>query len=227
MRGTSMKGSIMRSASTSPRLYVYKLTTDNGGAPCIKRGLLSLAICKPNIRRTAQRGDWIFGFGGRDLGKRLIYIARVTKRLESGSYYMDDAYKGRDDRIYRCEDGEFVLRRGAKYHGDASQLEHDLGVPPRYVRAVALLSDDFMYWGKKGATDYQEHFPRVAALLDRLTQGHRVNLSEAERTEFVGLQRSQWQAHPHTKVLGPPTQGDRGRLCNRAEGTFGSARLEP
>lgn len=212
-----------RAAGTSPRLYVYKLTTDNGGAPCIKRGLLSLAICKPIIRRKAraQPRDWIFGFGGRDLRGRLIYIARVTERLENGSYYVDDAYKGRDDRVYRREDGKFVVRSGAKYHSDGTQLEHDLGKPPEYTRAVTLLSDDFRYWGKTGTSDYREQFPAVAALLDRLTQGHRVNLSDAEGRELVELQRSQWQAHPNTKVLGPPSEGDRRKVCNRSEGSVG------
>jgi hypothetical protein len=32
----------------------YKLTADNGGAPCVRYGLLSLAICKPMIRKTAR-----------------------------------------------------------------------------------------------------------------------------------------------------------------------------
>src|SRR5436309_3565884 len=80
-----------RASGTSPlRVYVYKLTVDNGGAPCVTRRLLSLAICKPNIRARACPGDWIFGFGGKDLGGRLLYIARVSERLENGSYYRDD-----------------------------------------------------------------------------------------------------------------------------------------
>ena len=40
-----------------PRIYFYKLTTDNGGAPCVQDNLLSLAICKPMIRMAAQVGD--------------------------------------------------------------------------------------------------------------------------------------------------------------------------
>src|SRR2546425_921365 len=122
------------SVNGTSRLYVYKLTTDNGGAPCVKRGLLSLAICKPSIRRTAHEDDWIFGFGGKDLGSRLIYIARVTKVVKNGSYYVDGAYERRDDRIYRRgEDGKFVVRVGATYHGKGSQLEHDLRGPPLYA----------------------------------------------------------------------------------------------
>jgi hypothetical protein len=37
-----------------PRLCVYKVTHDHGAAPCVDGGrLLTLAICKPMIRRTA------------------------------------------------------------------------------------------------------------------------------------------------------------------------------
>jgi Nucleotide modification associated domain 2 len=43
-------------------IYFYKLTADNGGAPCVRHGLLSLAICKPMIRKTAEEGDLTFGF---------------------------------------------------------------------------------------------------------------------------------------------------------------------
>ncbi|MFM8479413.1 MAG: hypothetical protein ACKOEO_26795 [Planctomycetaceae bacterium] len=45
------------------KVYVYKIVVDNGGAPCVHDRLLSLAICKPAIRRTAQAGDLIFAFG--------------------------------------------------------------------------------------------------------------------------------------------------------------------
>jgi len=37
-----------------PKIYFYKLTCDDGGAPCVQDGLLSLAICKPMIRSTAE-----------------------------------------------------------------------------------------------------------------------------------------------------------------------------
>ena len=156
-------------ADTSSRLYVYKLTTDNGGAPCIQRGLLSLAICKPSIRRKAQENDWISGFGGTGLGNRLIYIARVTQHLENGSYYVSLAYSDRADRIYRREPGGYVVRKGAKYHSTGGELEHDLGKHPKYRSAVTLLSDDFRYWGERGTSAYRERYPAVAVLLGRLT----------------------------------------------------------
>ncbi|MCB1128636.1 MAG: hypothetical protein KDM81_19225, partial [Verrucomicrobiae bacterium] len=70
-------------------IYVYRMTADNGGAPCVYRRLLSLAICKPMIRRTAEVGSLVFGFGGKRLGERLIYVARITEKPEVGAYYRE------------------------------------------------------------------------------------------------------------------------------------------
>jgi hypothetical protein len=53
-----------------------------------------------------------------------------------------------------------------------------------------------------------------------------VNLSNQVRQELVELRDAQWRAHPNTKVLGPPSQGDRRKACNRSEGGIRSARLE-
>jgi Nucleotide modification associated domain 2 len=207
------------------RFYVYKLTADNGGAPCTYRGLLSLAICKPSIRRTAKRGAWIFGFGGKDIGAgRLIYIAQITCRVEGGSYYVDERYEGRPDRIYRREGGRFVLRPKARYHDDGSQLVRDLGTPLSYPNAITLMSEEFRYWGKNGSSDYQDRLPGITALLNRLGQGHRVNFSEEVRQELIELRDSEWRAHPRVKVLGQPTEGDQAKLCNSSEGGIRSCR---
>jgi len=62
---------------SSPKIYVYKLTADNGGAPCVQDNLLSLAICKPMIRKKAKEGALIFGFGAKNYSERLIYNAHV------------------------------------------------------------------------------------------------------------------------------------------------------
>jgi hypothetical protein len=45
--------------------------------------MCSLAICKPGIRSTARKGDWVAGLGSRnahsgDLSGRLVYAIRVA-----------------------------------------------------------------------------------------------------------------------------------------------------
>jgi hypothetical protein len=79
------------------RNYVYKLTSDDGGAPCVFNSVLSLAICKPMIRASAKKGDWLFGFGGKEkpMSERLIYIAEVTEVIGDAKYYSDYAFKNR------------------------------------------------------------------------------------------------------------------------------------
>ena len=77
-----------------------KVVADTGGAPCIWRGTLSLAICKPKIRRTARKGDLIFEFGGKIYGERLLYIAEVTEKPEVGDYYQAPRFAARPDCIY-------------------------------------------------------------------------------------------------------------------------------
>src|SRR6266699_3508357 len=98
-----------------PEIYVYKMTGDNGGAPCVAGNLLSLAICKPKIRRTAGKESLVFGFGGKRFEERLIYIAQVTAKLEGDAYYRQREYAKRPDCIYRVENNQPVRKANAKY----------------------------------------------------------------------------------------------------------------
>jgi hypothetical protein len=59
-------------------IYLYKMTRDSGCAPCVDNDILSLAICKPVIRRVAKEGDIIFGFGAANMQAKLVYIKTVN-----------------------------------------------------------------------------------------------------------------------------------------------------
>jgi hypothetical protein len=102
-----------------PKIYFYKLRADDGGAPCTQNGLLSLAICKPTIRRKASEGDLIFGFAADKLcpDNGLIYIAWVKLKLCNGQYYKDARYAHRGDCIYRSKGGRFEWKIGSRHHG--------------------------------------------------------------------------------------------------------------
>lgn len=41
------------------KLFVYRIVTDSGTAPHISDGYLTLTICKPKIRKSARRGDYV------------------------------------------------------------------------------------------------------------------------------------------------------------------------
>src|SRR5271157_5772345 len=73
------------------RLFSYTIPIDDGAAPNPFRGMCSLAICKPGIRRVAQEGDWVAGLGSRDapsgdLSGRLVYAMRVEAVLSLKEY---------------------------------------------------------------------------------------------------------------------------------------------
>jgi Nucleotide modification associated domain 2 len=169
------------------RIYFYKMTTDDGGAPHVLDDVLSLAICKPMIRRTAQPGDLILGFAANvmDPNNRLIYVARVAEKLRGDDYYTAK-YSMRGDCIYARRGEEFVRRDNALYHHEPSDLPHDLGEGPTYSNANVLLSDDFRYFGANGNDDYKSRYPMIGEAVKKLGRGHRVE-------HPTGLREKLWQ----------------------------------
>jgi hypothetical protein len=74
-----------------PRLYSYTIPYDDGAAPNPFRGLCSLAICKPQIRRKAVAGDWVVGLGSKNapsgnLAGHMVYAMRVDQALSLRDY---------------------------------------------------------------------------------------------------------------------------------------------
>ena len=143
----------------APRIYLYKLTTDVGQAPCVQDGLLTLAICKPMIRTTAQVGDLIFGFAANHMSfpsratdNHLIYIAQVDE-IFGRDYYGGAEFADRMDCVYEPTAEGFRWRAGHCHGPD--YLIHDLGQGPDYPRAVVLASKDFRYYGDQGSSDYE------------------------------------------------------------------------
>ncbi|TWT73861.1 Nmad2 family putative nucleotide modification protein [Allorhodopirellula solitaria] len=204
--------------SLSGRCYVYKVVVDNGGAPCVYRNVLSLAICKPAIRRTANAGDLIFGFSGNadSPRNRLVYIAEVTERLVDGDYYYDAKYAKRPDCIYDwAGNHRLVLRDGAKYHNFTDARVRDVGQHPEYANACVLLSSDFRYFDDTGNNDWKRDFGGVAALVENMGQGHRVNHGPKLRDELLDLKDEVWRAHS-TRKLGTPAHGWCKKVCHSA-----------
>lgn len=199
-------------------IFLYKLTCDNGGAPCVYRGVLSLSICKPQIRMDAQVGDWIVGFGGRSvpaLMGRLIYVAEVTKLEQNGDYYIKEQYRGRSDRIYRRVGSEFEYIEGSRYH-DKDDLEHDLGSSPSYERARTLISNHFSYFGGNHAPERAPSIDTVRDIYDRLPRNFRKNLQETDRRRlelFISDAFDRFGRGAH----GRPTDSDTSAKCNNCE----------
>ena len=192
------------------RIYVYKCVYDEGGAPCVDGGRLSLTICKPQIRLRAQISDLIFAFGSNyeTPANRLVYIARVTHRVADGAYYRDSEFRKRGDCIYRRQqDGIFIRRRDAIFHTTADHRARDLGPAPIYPRAVALVSDDFRYFGGEGTGDWKAMAPHLRKVVEKLGQGHSVNHSVDVAGELLAMADYVRRAY-RRKINGRPLHGE-------------------
>lgn len=201
------------------KYYFYKLTVDDGGAPCVENGLLSLAICKPYIRQTAAIGNYVFGFAAKCLyeDNRLVYVARITDSLRDGEYYRRDEFSGRSDCIYRWDNGVYRVRQRAKFHGSQADLQHDLGTPPEYRRANVLISNHFRYFGGSLPEHYKHQFPQLRQAIDSLRQGHRVLHSARLRDNLEMLLRQTFRGYARNMQNAPSQELQRGK-SHRSEG---------
>jgi len=210
----------MELISADNKIFIYKLTTDNGGAPCVYNGLLSLAICKPKIRSIADENNWIVGFGGKlTLGERLIYIALITKKLANGKYYKESEYFNRPDCIYRWDEPrkKYYWKKSKYYHKDGLWLEHDLGsMSSSYDKANTILSEHFVYLGKNGDDLYKSKYPQIKILIEKLKRNHRVNYSLPLREEIIELIK-EYMEYNSSSI---PSENDFSKLCNNEDDCY-------
>lgn len=146
------------------RLFSYKMTNDSGFAPNPFGHTLTLATCKPQIRRCKSVDDWIAGFtskklAGHEVGsERLIYLMRVGEKLPLRDYFSDSRFQDKipdmsargamakaGDNIYR------PLRSDAADWTDFEQLENPNHRDHDRRRDIsgqyALIADEFYYFG--------------------------------------------------------------------------------
>ena len=102
--------------TTDYKLYSYKMKHDNRFAPNPLFGVLTLATCKPAMRRNTKIGNWIAGWTSKQLkdsptevGKeKLVYLAKVTQKLSFAEYWE----KYEQKRPAKTEDTKVIQRYG-------------------------------------------------------------------------------------------------------------------
>jgi len=142
-------------------VYIYRLTADTGLAPCVKKGLLSLAVCKGGqirgnkIIHTGLR-YWVGSKKDADythdnvyiLGtyeNKLLYFARVTQVVTMMKYF-DGMSEGRTDAIYSMVRGELARNKHLlkeNVHIEPERIAKD------FAGEYVLLSDDYIYLGQE------------------------------------------------------------------------------
>lgn len=173
------------------RLFSYTIPYDDGAAPNPFRGLCTLAICKPQIRRKAVVGDWVVGLGSKrapsgNLAGRLICAMRVDQVLSLRDYdrLAPTHWPSRipnlrspiiadrlGDCIYDFSGGAPVQRPGV--HGPQNMA-------PDLSGENVLLSRHFFYFGRNAIP-----LPTELLGLVHQTQAHKVNVNAPLMESFL------------------------------------------
>lgn len=189
------------------RIYRYILAQDHGVAPCPDDGLITLATCKPTIRRMARPGDWVLGFQPGSLERgMLLWGGRVSATMSHGDY--ERAHRGRRDAVYReRRDGRYD-RLDPDYHPSQADMDRDLSGP-----VLVFDTSASVYLNGHPAT-----LPPELAHLAASGRGHRVNgrqdddLKHLKGWFFATMARQK----PKPARLSRGTAGERG--CSPARG---------
>lgn len=167
------------------KIYSYVLRFDDGGAPNPFWGTCTLTICKPAIRRNAEKGDWVIGTGSKrakcndgiihNLEDHIVYAMKITD-VKSLQDYNTHCNKVLKKKIPNWRSSDWRLRMGDCIY------DYSKGTEPIMRRGVhnelnrkrdlsgnnSLLSNNFYYFGEKAIalpTDLRELIKR--------NQGHR------------------------------------------------------
>src|ERR1700683_2662764 len=89
-------------------LYSYIVVHDTGFSPNPFLGYCTLACCKPEIRRRAQKGDWIVGLTPKAQGNKVVYFMRVDEVMDFNHYWSDRRFRRKRPR----HDKDIRLRCG-------------------------------------------------------------------------------------------------------------------
>jgi hypothetical protein len=171
-------------------IYSYCLRYDGGAAPNPFWGTCTLAICKPKIRKAAEVGDWIVGFGSKhspigDLSERMVYMMQVTQKMTMPGY---DEYtrtsltekipilSSSDPRIRKGDSiYDFTCNPPQQRKGVHKEEQRETDMSGKYV----LLSTHFWYFGRNAIA-----VPDFMKNLIRFGRGHRSQSNAAWVDEF-------------------------------------------
>ncbi|WP_348814675.1 hypothetical protein NFG57_15145 [Halomonas sp. H10-59] len=157
-------------------LYSYPITRDFGFAPNPFHGYCTLATCKPNIRKSAEVGDWVIGVGGATLPsvrRKCIFLMKVTEKLDFEQYWNDKRFSLKKpirngshlqmlgDNIYHKDmTGDWVQEDSHHSNPDGTMNVINRDIDTGRCDKV-LVSECFIYFGAAAASidlDSIRHF---------------------------------------------------------------------
>jgi len=149
--------------------YSYVVVRDYGFAPNPFWGFLTLATCKPKIRKNASVGDYVLGNSPAADGNKLIYIMKVGKIITFDEYWNDVLYSIKKpimngsltrmygDNIYHHNESYEWVQEDSHHSLENGKINEDNLKRDTSVTDKVLIADEFIYLGKS-MIDFPEEF---------------------------------------------------------------------
>jgi hypothetical protein len=139
------------------RLYSYIIKHDTGFSPNPFHGYCTLACCKPVIRRTAKKGDWVVGLTPKEHGNGIVYLMRVDEEpISYTEYWQDKRFKAKKPRyndgiLSKCGDNIYEPEGSGYRQLQSAHSNGELENPKMKARDLrghqVLISKTFAYFG--------------------------------------------------------------------------------
>ena len=175
-----------------PLIYSYTIPYDDGAAPNPYWGTLTLAICKPVIRRTAEIGDWIVATGSKnspigDIQNSIVYVMEISNKMTMQEYDIH-CRKELPNKIPNIESddkrlhvGDCIYDFSSDQSGTLRSSVHDLGNKDTDLGGKnVLLSNHFYYFG-----DHPLFLPEKFQCIIKPNQGHKSKSNSNIVEEFI------------------------------------------
>jgi hypothetical protein len=182
-----------------PLLFSYIVARDFGFAPNPFYGVCTLATCKPQIRRSAQPGDWVIGTGSRAKGLdgRLVFAMEVEETLSFEEYWSDPRFllkrprltgsvkQAFGDNIYHKDPvtGDWLQENSHHTFPNGSPNPRNIDADTKAPRV--LVGRNFMYLGGQGPEIPKRFRDRHGYDIVCKTQGHKCRFPRSLVAEFI------------------------------------------
>lgn len=141
--------------------YSYVVSRDFGFAPNPFCGFCTLATCKPNIRKKAEIGDWIFGISPsiKKEGNRLVFAMKVSKKITYNEYWESEEYQSKKpvmngslkqmygDNIYFKNPKDGIWFQENSHHSFQNGSINNRNLVRDTKGKYVLIAEDFYYFG--------------------------------------------------------------------------------
>ncbi len=113
------------------RVHTYVIAVDAGSAPNYDRPYVTLAVCKPRIRRKAEIGELVLAFAGKEVNPvephTVVWAGVISEKMTFAEYWNDRRFAGKKpnksqhpDNFYRPVDGGLLWVQNGVHDADAT-----------------------------------------------------------------------------------------------------------